>query len=170
MNVFEKRVKECRKKRLPDILENCSEDHALFLFKELLDEAKEKKEPVKIISGNLKDEFYNKLVREVENLPEEASVRLTVLKNRNFSENNFIKTVAGKKNGHVLVAKDGESLQNDIFHLVLVGDKKFRVETDHDKATALASFNSPNFGEILQSESEPFFVVGEKLEPFSIPS
>jgi len=59
---FEEFVKECSDKNLSTIIQNASKEHALTLFQELLDSSIKNNETVKIISGNLDDDFYNNLV------------------------------------------------------------------------------------------------------------
>lgn len=146
---FEKKVLDCHKNLKEDIIKNSSKEYALVLFKHLLQVAWEQKEDVKIVSGKLEKDFYNKLVEDVTPLLDSAKIQVSVivLEKVNLEGNNFANAVRGK--GDFRMNETEEKFK--IPHFILVGSKRFRIETDHDTARADASFNDDVLGEALLS-------------------
>lgn len=148
---FAKLIKECREKKSDRLIYNASFEHAKELFRALLEEAKIFKLPVKITSGALRLDFYLSLVDDAQKVIDSgAKIELAVLspesevnlKNHPFVElllknNCIVRQVTAKKKG---------------MHFILVGDKRFRFETDHEQTKAVACFNNPTIGKILDAE------------------
>jgi len=61
--------------------------------------------------------------------------------------NKFAKEL--KKHNPAFLTQKPEGSNIKSAHFILVGDKRFRAETDHDQAKAIASFNRESIGETL---------------------
>lgn len=141
---FESLVLKARMDESEDVIENASVDHAFVLFDNLISVAAEKREPIKIVSGCLFQEFYNKLVEKVQSSMDSGSnVRILVADckegNKQKTGNKFWEAVDKHKNGEIHL------LEEDFYdapHFIVVGDKRFRIELDDKKRKAFASFNN----------------------------
>ncbi len=142
---FEKKVLDCRNNLKCDIIKNDSKEYALILFENLLDVALEKTEDVKIVSGSLDKTFYNKLVQKINLLLDKVQVTVFVLEDVDLSGNHFASAVTER--GDLRVNKTGKKI--NIPHFILVGDRRFRIETDHNQAQADASFDDEALGKVL---------------------
>jgi len=157
---FETLVVECREKNLPITIHNASKRHALTLFKNLFQAAIVNTEPVKIVSGNLDDDFYNDLDEDLKKcLDKDISVEVFALNHRDLQSNKFAQTLITHKNGTFNQFPIDEKVQSP--HFILVGENKYRAETDHVQAKAIASFNNSSVGETL---SQLFSELKEQFE------
>lgn len=157
---FVKLVRYCRKRHDSKTIFNASFSHALVLAKNLLDCAKETGEPVRIVSGNLEKDFYEGLTEKIKELQD---VEVIVLNpGSKISENSFVQELKKKeaKGESVKVIQASKDMSSKLPHFILVGKNKFRVETDHEHAKALACFNNSEVGGIL---SQAFIDFKEKL-------
>lgn len=150
---FEEKVDYCRENLAPDLIENAAVDHALYLFKSLLSVAVSEKEPVRIVSGHLKSEFYDNLSDQLDQcIDAGVDIELLIL-NGNVHVNNssFASKIDTYSHGKVYKAPKGYELNAQ--HMLLVGDRaeRYRLETDHEQTKAVASFNGPSMGETLLS-------------------
>ncbi len=158
-DTFKKMVEECRKNESPKTIFNASKDHALVLFQELFTASIEHKEDVKIISGHLDDSFYNDLSIDLEScVGKGMAVEVIVLNDRDLSSNKFAKIIQNSDRCSITQLPTGNKISSA--HFILVGNSRFRAETDHDQAKAIASFNNPSVGETL---TEIFASVKNKI-------
>ncbi len=143
---FVKLIQECRETKSTRLIYNASIEHARDLFVELFKEAEEIEGSVNIVSGFLTEDFYNQFSDTVKRIIAKGiPVRLAVLDPE----------VDLKKHAFATSIKDsgGKLFQSDrkikTPHYILVGDRGFRLETDHDNAKAVASFNNPEIAKML---------------------
>lgn len=143
---FEKKVLVCRKSLTGDIIKNHSKGYALLLFENLLEVALEKQESVKVVSGSLDKDFYNKLVNKITPLLDKnIDVSVLVLGKLDSDGNEFAKLVREK--GHLRINTSNDKINCP--HFILVGKNRFRIETNHTSAQADASFNNEVLGKVL---------------------
>ena len=150
-SAFKTKVDLCRKRELPDLIHNSARQHAKYLIEQLLDVAAEKHEDVRLISGELRDDFYGDLVSLFEAVKSKgANVEILVLNNIPV-EKNSLASWAKKQNALFRPRDCREPITAP--HMLLVGERghRFRLETDHAQAKAVASFNNPFMGEMLLS-------------------
>lgn len=161
MSDFEKIVETCRRKSLNRDIDNSAWSHALILFKNFFLAAKEVGENVDIVTGNLNPEFYGNLSSYAQECLEAGlKVRLIVLeKNTQLTNNPFAKLIAAHKNGSIYMPNQDNL---SVPHFILVGNNKYRFETDHAQTKAVANFNNPNMGGFLR-------VLINTLQPDLIP-
>jgi sugar-specific transcriptional regulator TrmB len=147
MDSFSKAVEECRKKESTRVLQNASIVHAKELFLNLIDEARAKKENVAIVSGELNREFYSQLAETTQKaLSEGIQVSLLVTNpDVRLDQHPFAQTIL-RAGGEVYEATEKLAAP----HFIVVGDKRFRVETDHDQTKAIACFNNSVVGHALR--------------------
>jgi len=166
MDSFEALVKKYRKRKSPQVIHNASKKHAEILIRNLLQEALEKNENIKIVSGNLDDKFYNNLAEELGDcLNAGIQVEVVVLNSRDLSGNRFAEKIRENSNGTLIQNNKDEEI--NFPHFVLVGENKFRSETNHNKARAIASFNNPSICETL---SDIFEKIKNWISPNSFPA
>lgn len=160
---FAEFVEECRKKRSSRTIHNISKEHAAVIIKNLFQVAIEDKKNIKIVSGELDNEFYGALKDDIEVAMEKGcGVDLAVLnEHSNLDENSFASAIKSHKNG---IVSQGKSPMDPCYHFVLVGDRSFRVETDHRKTKAFASFDNPEVGGFLGGY---FDMIKSCLQPVS---
>ena len=114
-------------------------DHAKILLRHLFRAAGDHTEPVRIVSGRLRRDFYNDLVADAEQTLQKAKVSVVVLSNEQLKDNPFYEVVKNHPNGDVRVlGTDPVSYT----HFLVVGERRYRVEHDDGKHTAYASFNN----------------------------
>lgn len=144
---FSKLIKDCRSKKLDRLIYNASEDHAIDLFSNLIDEAKVTGEPVRITSGNLRRDFYGSLLEPIQKAMDNGvTVQLAVLDpTTDLTDHPFVKLILSG-NGDVYRATK-EKIKTP--HFILVGGNRFRLETDHKQTKAVACFNNSKIGNIL---------------------
>jgi len=152
MDTFEERVEKYRKQESETLIDNAAWDHAQLLFKNLLEVAAEKGEPVRIITGHMNNKFYSSLVKELQDcLDKGISVEaiITDAPNIDLSTNQFARIL--KEKGALILAQKGESIVAP--HMLLIGDKaqRFRLEVDHQQTKAVASFGNKSMGAMLIS-------------------
>ena len=151
MDTFEKLVKDCADSDSTRIIENASMDHAKVLLRQLLQTANDKKEPVRIVSGRLRKEFYNELVDKARHVLNETTISVVVLSDEQLQNNRFYDLVKHHSNGQVtLLSQD----PNRWTHFIVVGDRRYRVEVDDGKHTAHASFNNEVIPRLLHERFE----------------
>lgn len=150
---FELKVDRCRKDGSSELIDNAAWSHAIYLFKNLLEEAADKKEDVRLVTGSLNNEFYSSLKTPLTKcIDAEVGIEVIVLDGNADLENNYFSDVVKNySNGEVLKTPDGYAL--DASHMLLVGNnaERFRLETDHAQTKAIASFNNSSMGKTLLS-------------------
>lgn len=148
---FELKVDNCRKNESDELIQNAAWDHAVYLFKNLLEVAAEKKESVRLISGHLNNKFYSELSDVLQKcIDANVKFELIVLDDEiDEQKNNFLQILQNYHNGEVYILPAGYKFSAP--HMLLVGDKakRFRLETDHSQTKAVASFNNSSVGESL---------------------
>ena len=135
---FTKRVIRCREDNSPDIIENASIAHAAVLFKQLLIAAKDRREPVVIVSGEFMPTFYAPLMDDLKAaMKGGCKVRGIALveDEATLKDNGFYQLL--KASG----CARAKRLSDDVLHFICVGKSAYRVELDEDKKTAKACFN-----------------------------
>lgn len=140
---FVKIVEEARRKKSTRTIYNASVEHAEVLFKNLLAEARENDEDVRIVTGDLREDFYARLTDEIR--PLAKKVKLIVLNKEINLDNNAFWRIVRDGGGTAL------RIEAKMPHFVLVGHNKFRLELDHKQTKAIASFNNPSIGNALES-------------------
>lgn len=130
----------------PEVFENASIGHALEIAKALFDSAERHAEDVRIVTGCLLVPFYDQLVKHAERVLAKASITVIVYASRDdeIVNSEFCKTVMVHDRGEVLFYPDGSGA-----HFILVGDSRYRLESDDSRATAFACFNDRRFGKFL---------------------
>jgi hypothetical protein len=146
MDSFTKVLVECRKKESTRMLHNASIEHAKVLFENLIDMGRELKEPIRIVSGKLNTEFYGQLTDKAEQaLKENTPIELVVVDpDINLDDNPFANIIR-ESGGHVYQTTE----KIEYPHFILVGEKRFRLETDHAQTKAVACFNNIEVGTFL---------------------
>jgi len=118
------------------------------LYKELLAAALEEQKDVKIVSGHLNPDFYSDLTQIAEELLKKQKIEVIVLDtNFRIDGNIFAEMVRSSGNDRILVNKNSELTKAP--HFILIGEDKYRFETDHKNTKAIASFNDRRFGLFL---------------------
>lgn len=135
------------------MIQNAAREHAFILFKELIGSATDdnRVESIRIVSGHLDTDFYGALVSDIEAYLEKsgASISVVVLDSSvDLSEHPFVKIIDGYQNGEVLQVPTGQDWSKHP-HFIIVGNSRFRFETDHAQTKAAASFNGPAIGRTL---------------------
>ncbi len=147
MSEFAELIKELRKTKSSRLIYNASIEHAQDLFSELFKEAEETKGNVKIVSGILTEDFYGQFSDTVKRIIDQGiSVQLAVLSPKVNLEKHVFATSILDRGGKVFQADE----ELDTPHYILVGDRGFRLETDHNKTKAVASFNNPEVAKRLE--------------------
>lgn len=146
---FKKLVEKCRQTESTQIIHNASFEHAKVLFKNLFQIARENNERIRITTGVLRDDFYGELVDDLKAcLEKKVEVEVLVLEPKcNLKSSSF--ATALKKYGGKL-SQLTKSVKGTP-HFIVVGEKRFRFEQDHDNTTAIASFNNPQIGAMLNN-------------------
>ncbi len=148
MDKFSQTVKKCREKESDLMLDNASFDHALVLCENLLGAAKDHNESVRIVTGSLAPVFYDKLIGAVTAYlkSEDAKIDVIVIDPcADMANSEFAKVLEDDKRCNLYVSKNKVAYP----HFMLIGEKRFRLETDHNKIKAKACFNNPNLGRFL---------------------
>lgn len=145
---FSKLVEECRKNKSSTIIHNASYERAKELFINLFEMAIERKEEVKIVSGDLHADFYESLCEVAKKTMDSgAKIKLVVLNPEiDLSKHPFSKLILEKNNEVFQAIQPVEYL-----HFILVNNKRFRLELDHKKTKAIASFNNLDIGDVLNA-------------------
>lgn len=142
-------VEKKRKEKSTELIYNASIDHATVLMQQLFQVAIDEKKDVKIISGDLKNEFYEKLIVDIDKVFDAGcKVSLIILNsnNNNLDNNAFANACKNNKNG---MLKQQTNDQIVCPHFMLVGNEAFRLETDHEQSKATACFMNQEIGSIL---------------------
>jgi translation initiation factor 2B subunit (eIF-2B alpha/beta/delta family) len=150
MKTFKQIVEKSRRNESTQVIKNASISHARVLIENLLCEAADRKEDVRIISGCLSKDFYNNLVSVLENALEKGvSVRTVVLNGRDrLAGNLFAEMIEQHDNGTLTVL----DLDVDVApHFIVVGNKRYRLETHDGHAKAIACFNDEQLGGLLSN-------------------
>ncbi|RLL49137.1 hypothetical protein D8Y20_13310 [Mariprofundus sp. EBB-1] len=139
---FESWVTYCRNEESSSFIDNAAWDHALFLFKNLLSVAAEKGEDVRLVSGHLNSDFFNQILEELEQCVKAGVLIDVIVLDRSLSDpaNIFEKKLGAYEKGSILYCP--KAISSSLPHMLLVGDRRFRLETDHEQTKALASFNN----------------------------
>lgn len=144
---FAEIVRVARETESTRSITNASISHAFILADELFQYAIDKRLDVRIVSGTLEVDFYDRLVGKAERILE-AGNRIEIVVERfddtNISNHAFYKLVKNHGKGLVVV-----SPITNTPHFILVGNKAFRLETSHKAKEAVASFNDNALGTIL---------------------
>jgi len=145
---FDKLVEQCLEKNRDQVIHNASMEHAKILFRTLLRAAETDAESVKIVTYNLNNNFYGDLVDVGESCLESGGTFEVVVLNpdADLSDNSFACMVKRHTNGTIIQIVEA---LNDFAHFIVVGDKRYRFETDHGQTKAVANFNDSSVGEVL---------------------
>lgn len=148
---FEELVAKCKKNNSAKCIHNRSSRHALFALKKLLEVAYKKQQVIRLVSGNLGDTFYGQLNKNIKScLQTGCSVELVITyPSTEVRDSSFIQTILSN-GGHVKQAQDAS--MNDCPHFMLVGNKSFRLETNHELSEAEVCFNDSVIGRFLLSK------------------
>ena len=132
----------------PEMIENASIGHALEIAKALFGSAERHGEDVRIVTGCLLAPFYRNLVEGAKKVLDKASIRVIVFSqpSKEIVDSEFYKTVTDHERGTVEFYPEPEGTEA---HFILVGDRRYRIESDDRLATAFACFNDPSFGAFL---------------------
>lgn len=151
---FVELVEKSREKKSSQTIYNASIEHAEVLLKNLFKVAIDNKKDVKIVSGNLNDDFYKKLVDDARKAFEKGcKVSLIVLNQKvDLKDNAFANAVKNNASGEVL--QQTKSTTCFLPHFMLVGKDAFRIEKDHEQTKAIASFNDQEIGTVLYESFE----------------
>lgn len=148
---FEDKVDYCRRELAPDLIDNSAISHALYLFENLLSVSAEKKESVRLVTGDLRADFYDKLEGKVKAcIRSNVNVDILILNGDADLENNKIaELIQGYDHGTVTKVKSGYELSAQ--HMLLIGETglRYRLETDHEQTKAVACFNGESMGNLL---------------------
>ena len=150
-------VEKARKTNSSRILTNAAPSHANVLIKNLLIAARSAKEDVKIVTGEFSAEVYDETISN--------EVSATLDSGRSFDviiTDAFEADMAGNPVYDILEAAraaDGNEERvkiqfageafSKISHFVLVGENKYRLESDPTTISTIASFNDPNTGKLI---------------------
>ena len=147
MDEFDKVVKDARKVKKYRIIHNASKSHALTLFKNLLEEAKETHEDIKIVTGSLDAEFYGQLTDNLRKcLDAGVKCEVIVAKEIDIASNEFAKLLDSHEHGNIYMGSM-EPVQAP--HFIVVGNNKYRFEVDDETSKAIANFNDDAVGSTL---------------------
>jgi len=149
---FKTRVDRCKRKLAPDIIDNAGREHAKYLVEALLDVAASKKEPVVIVTGVFDPGFYGDLVASFQKCVNAGvTIDVIVLDGSRLDSHPITKAISSPR----LSVRTIDSMQDPETatapHFVLVGDRRYRLERDHDHDIAVASFNDVQMGRWLKS-------------------
>lgn len=161
---FEELVRRCVSENRDQVIHNASRSHARILFDALFRVAIRDNEPVRIVTGNLNDEFYRGLVGKAkECFAAGMKVEVVVLNaDADLKDNSFASVVKGHALGSLWHMKETLS---DYAHFVVVGNHSYRFETDHLQAKAQANFNGASVGEVISARFSELktLILEEKL-------
>lgn len=141
---YEAWVEECYQKKLDQEIDNADRNHALFLFKRLLDKAVRDGEDVKIISHQLFADFYEKLIDRVQAVIDKGN-KVDIIVETNVDSSNAFYTKFEKFITSAHLSFD------ELPNLIVVGDHAYRYETDKDSIKAVANFNDPEMGKFIKN-------------------
>lgn len=150
---FNELVAYCRRKDRKRLIHNASIEHAEVLFKALFDEAVQSKEDVYIVSGELKEDFYERLKESAKKVFDAGkTIELAVLNEKG-------KDIDLKKHAFssFIMEKGGKVYKTSSFkfpHFIVVGSNKYRLETDHSQGRAIACFDDNSIGSLLKKSFE----------------
>ena len=157
-NFFVDLINKCKGKnkkgdRSNRLIYNADIGHAKIAVGAILDVAIEDGADVRIMTDSLRKDFYSdsELVSKVKQvLARQRKVEIIVLdKGATLDGNDFAEAViADTKNGAILYG-DGEVSAP---HFIVVGDRVFRLETDHNETKATICFNNESMGGCLFAE------------------
>ena len=152
---FTKLVERCRKNQDSRLIENAAWSHAQTLFVNLIQAAFERSrvEPIRIVTGSLNKDFYasDKIIDAIATYlsKEGANIEVVVLNSdADLTDHPFVEAVKNSGKGSVIVADANAPLQQ-VPHFIVVGDRRFRLETDHGQTKAIACFNNKEIGAYL---------------------
>ena len=148
VETFEDYVKRCARDEEPDAISNASIRHAKIIVRELFKSAIKNIEPVYIVSGKLDRDFYRDLVGKAQQVLEQSRIEIIILDaDENDMEGNELFELVSSHNNGTVIAHSG--LTEHHAHFVLVGNRRYRVETDDGRKDAIACFNNPSVGQVL---------------------
>jgi len=139
---FKRFVEDCRKRELPDVIENASVTYATVLLKNLFIFAKEKRRPVQIVSGRLLCDAFDELIEDIKAvlaLGLRVDV-ITMCPAANLANNTFYSVVHNDPYGRTASLNKDDEAEG---HFCIVGNA-YRMEVNNRAGTALASFNDKN--------------------------
>jgi len=143
-------VDRCRKKKSSQVIENEAIEHASILFKNLIKIATDEKEEIRIVSGNLREDFYSDFIPNVRTYlsGEAAKIELIVLNTAIDLDLHSFASILEKSQKCKVWQVDPEEFKSP--HFILVGDRRYRLETDHDRTKAVACFENELVGGFLK--------------------
>ncbi len=154
MTEFKLLVERCFEKEIDRDIENSAFEHAEILAKNLFKAAKKYKEDVYIVSGLLNKRFYEPLTSSVKDVLTQQKVKVIVLDKADLKNHDFANAIVESPNGELYQAKGKYEI---IPHFILVGNKRYRLETDHAKTIAVGNFNNISIGELLHKAFQSFW-------------
>ena len=147
---FKSIVDRCAKRESNRVIPNSATCHATYLLYKLLESAVKPKHPVRIISGELKMSVYNQLVEILEKCMK-AGVKMQVVvldgvENPN-GENKFYEQLHtyDKATCYEPNKANPKDIAGKTPHMLMVGDRGYRYETNTKTHSARANFNNPDF-------------------------
>ncbi len=170
---YEDRNRKARLANSDEILENRSSAHAAVVIRELVIQATEMKMPLRIVSGELFPDCYDKLVDQtrdyLESRPDENSVvspdeanfpsiRLIITNwnDVNAQENKFYKLLqayTNTSNPKVQI----KTTSSNFPHFAVAGEHSYRYEMDHISMAAKLSYNHEKVAKFLVAKFDEEF-------------
>ena len=149
MDEFTKLVERCAKNLENHTIFNASTDHAIVLFKNLIEVAERWDEEVKIFSGSFSCTVYDSLIEPLKKALAK-NIKFTLIAEcaaAHLETNAFVNAVKNHPKGKVIALNDKVNFP----HFILVGTSRYRVELDDALRTARANFNDAATGATLLS-------------------
>ncbi|SMN11971.1 hypothetical protein SPBRAN_170 [uncultured Candidatus Thioglobus sp.] len=148
-------VDDCYENKRNQEIDNANRDHAFHLFERLLDKANRDKEDVKIITHQLFDSFYARLVDKIQKVIDNDNKIDIIVESEveNGDKNIFYSQFKP------FISKASSNFDG-LPNFIVVGDNSYRYETDKDSIKAVANFNDPEMGKFTKNL---FIKIKEKL-------
>ena len=121
--------------------------HAWYIFKKILEYARNHKQEVMLISGRLRMDFYDALLKHFrDTLEEGVRVRALVVNTVDGGkENQLAQALIRHKQGGLYEIDEAEVALSQ--HLIVCANGgAYRLEMDHDRARATVAFGNTDFG------------------------
>ena len=150
-------VDQCAEDNLDRRIPNSATTHAAYLLYKLLEGAAKRKSHVRIISGQLDKRVYNqpKMLDALgECIRAQVKMDVAVLEEVDGdSDNEFHELLKDYDNvQHYELSKDAST--DNVPHMLVVGEKSFRYETNTKTHSAYANFNDTDFVKVLNQYFE----------------
>ncbi len=148
---FVKKVRQYQEQEVNRAIEHASLSHTVEVLRNLFRLAAKQGEPVRIVTGCLNASFYNELTDELSQYlaSDQAAIEIIVLNpEADLYGNEFAAAVISSGKGKISQVTKGGYLATHP-HFLLVGSRAYRYETDHEQTKAVANFNNPDIGSLL---------------------